>query len=162
MRRKLMFLVTVISCASAFTFHAAQQATVEQNQAIVLQGNRVAKKGATTSVRGNVTVKTDALELHANEVNFNSETRVLEARGKVTVRSIGVHLSPGERLLLANKRSELAGLRLSYGPTWITVKRLEAEIAAIESQSKGSDWSMQTDTIKMQLPSATPVNFRIF
>jgi hypothetical protein len=162
MRRNLLLLVALISSAAAFTVHAAQQTAAGQDGGIMLQGARVERNGSTTSIRGNAIVKTDVLELHADEVDFNSDTRALEARGKVTVRSLHTSLTPQERLVLAGKQTELAELRTRFARTWPAVVRLEAEIAALEAQAQGSDWSMQTDMLKIQLPSAAPIQIRFF
>jgi hypothetical protein len=152
---KSLLLVVLISCLAVLTVHA------QQDGKIVVQGNRVEQRGTTTRIRGNATVKTDGFELRANEVDFNSATGSLEARGRVALRSVGA-LASAERSLLASKQAELAGLRLSFGPTFPSVKRLEAEIEALEARSKNSDWSIETDSLKMVLPSAAALQIRYF
>jgi lipopolysaccharide assembly outer membrane protein LptD (OstA) len=152
---KSLLLVLLISSLAVLTVQA------QQTERILLQGNRVENRGATTRIRGNATVTTDGFELRANEVDFNSTTRSLEARGRVALRSIGA-LSPAERALLASKEMELARLLVIYSREFSAVKSVQAEIAVLQTRSKNSDWSIETDSLKMVLPPAAALQIRYF
>jgi hypothetical protein len=56
-----------------------------QGPTFVMTGNSFRQEGVVNRARGNVVVKTDALELLADEVDYNAATGELEARGHVTV-----------------------------------------------------------------------------
>jgi hypothetical protein len=152
---KSLVLVLLVSCLAVLTVQA------QQAERILIQGNSVESSETTTRIRGNATVKTDGFELRADEVDLNTTTRSLEARGRVALRSIGA-LTPAERALLASKQAELADLRVSFASSYPAVKRLETEIEALQARSKNSDWSIETDSLKMLLPSSAALQIRYF
>jgi hypothetical protein len=127
----------------------AQQTTTIKERDVRIQANMSQKEGVTLRLRGNVVVRTDTLEIRADEAEYNSDTGELEARGNVSIRPTpALYLE----FLISVEQADLAAMVPKATDVHPEVVCTRHKTEALELRIKDSaTWLAQTGTLKLQL-----------
>jgi hypothetical protein len=149
---KTSWCIGLILCFGG-SLYAFQQKTIIKNYDASLQAQITRNEGNKVHLQGAVIIRTDAIEIHAGEVEFDGDTGQLEARGNVSARPTpALYLNE----LLSMERSDLAEALSKLTEAHPAVVCTRRKIDALELRSKDTaTWSIQADTLKLQLKRST-------
>jgi lipopolysaccharide assembly outer membrane protein LptD (OstA) len=159
--KTLVLLALIIGAMTPNGVAAPQTAAIPGLQ---ITSAQTQEQGAVTLFRGKVVVKTNDFVLEANEVDFHSDTRELEARGSVSVQRFdraAAQSSESTKVLDAQivvLRGQLDTLLTTLTAANSRVRVLQNEISQLEAERTKTQnstigaWSFQTETLRMLLP----------